>query len=233
MMNEVILMTTSVPVAIAIDGPSGAGKSTIARILAKELQYIYVDTGALYRAIGYTAIQSGVSVYDVHAVEALLPKLTVSLGYQNSEQRVYVNEEDVTDHIRTPAVSEAASAVSAIPSVRRFLFALQQNMAKTQSVIMDGRDIGTVVLPDAQVKIFLTASAEDRAKRRYEELIAKGTQVTYDEVLSDMQLRDKRDSERAAAPLKAAKDAVLVDTSGNTLEQSVALLRSIVEEKLA
>ncbi len=226
-------MTISTPVAVAIDGPSGAGKSTIARILAKELQFIYVDTGALYRAVGYTALQNNVSIYDAAAVENLLPSITVELRYENGEQRVYVNGEDVSDFIRTPAVSEAASAVSAIPAVRAFLFALQQNMAKTTSVIMDGRDIGTVVLPHAQVKIFLTASAEDRAKRRFDELIAKGMSVTYEDVLSDMILRDKRDSERAAAPLKPADDAVLVDTSGNTLEQSVALLRSIVEEKLA
>ncbi len=222
----------STPIAVAIDGPSGAGKSTIARILAKELQFLYVDTGALYRAVGYTALKNDVSIYDAAAVEALLPSLAVTLGYENGEQHVYVNEEDVTDHIRTPAVSEAASAVSAIPAVRQFLFELQQTMAKTHSVIMDGRDIGTVVLPHAQVKIFLTASAEDRAQRRYEELIAKGMTVTYEDVLSDMILRDKRDSERAAAPLKPAEDAVLVDTSGNTLEQSVACLRAIVEEKL-
>ena len=226
-------MTTTTPIAIAIDGPSGAGKSTIARILAKELQFIYVDTGALYRAVGYTTLKRGVSIYEAEAVVALLPSLTVTLGYENGEQRVYVNNEDVTAFIRTPEVSEAASAVSAIPAVREFLFMLQQNMAKTQSVIMDGRDIGTVVLPDAQVKIFLTASAEDRARRRYEELIEKGMSVTYEDVLNDMILRDKRDSERAAAPLKPADDAVLVDTSGNTLEESVACLRAIVEEKLA
>lgn len=226
-------MTNSTPIAVAIDGPSGAGKSTIARILAKELQFIYVDTGALYRAVGYTALNNEVSIYDAAAVETLLPSLSVTLGYENGEQHVYVNGEDVTDHIRTPAVSEAASAVSAIPAVRQFLFELQQTMAKTHSVIMDGRDIGTVVLPHAQVKIFLTASAEDRARRRYEELIEKGMTVTYEDVLSDMILRDKRDSERAAAPLKPAEDAILVDTSGNTLEESVACLRAIVEEKLA
>ncbi len=226
-------MSSVTPIAIAIDGPSGAGKSTIARILAKELQYIYVDTGALYRAVGYTALQNDISIYDAKAVESLLPSLEVSLEYQNGEQRVFVNRVDVTDHIRTPAVSEAASAVSAIPCVRAFLFALQQNMAKTQSVIMDGRDIGTVVLPHAQVKIFLTASAEDRAKRRFDELVAKGMDVRYEDVLSDMRVRDQRDSERAAAPLKPADDAVLVDTSGNSLEQSVALLRQIVEEKLS
>lgn len=226
------MMKSTTPVAVAIDGPSGAGKSTIARILAKELQFIYVDTGALYRAVGYSALKSGVSIYDPNAIEGMLPSLRVTLGYENGEQCVFVNDEDVTPFIRTPEVSEAASAVSAVPAVRQFLFDLQQNIAKTTSVIMDGRDIGTVVLPHAQVKIFLTASAEDRARRRYEELIAKGMDVTYEDVLRDMILRDKRDSERATAPLKPAPDAVLVDTSGNTLEQSVLLLRAVVEEKL-
>ncbi len=222
------------PIAVAIDGPSGAGKSTIARILAKELQFIYVDTGALYRAVGYSALQKGISPTDVQAIEAFLTGLNVSLEYnKDGEQRVLANGQDVSDYIRTPEVSQAASAVSAIPCVRQFLFSLQQNIAKTNCVIMDGRDIGTVVLPDAKVKIFLTASAEDRARRRYDELIAKGLEVTFDNVLSDMIARDKQDSERAAAPLKAADDAVLVDTSGNTLEQSVAQLRKIVEEKLA
>ncbi len=225
--------TKAVPVSVAIDGPSGAGKSTIARILAKELHYIYVDTGALYRAVGLAVLENGISIFDADAVTALLPSLEVTLGYDdNGEQRVFVNGVDVSDRIRTPEVSEAASATSAIPSVRAFLFSLQQNMAKTNSVIMDGRDIGTVVLPDAKVKIFLTASAEDRARRRFEELIGKGMDVSYEDVLADMIARDKRDSERAAAPLKAADDAVLVDTSGNTLERSVEILRSIVEEKL-
>lgn len=223
----------SQPIAVAIDGPSGAGKSTIARILAKELQFIYVDTGALYRAVGYSVIKNGILPADSEAVEAFLPTLEVKMGYEQGEQRVYANGVDVSDYIRTPEVSQAASTVSAIPSVRKFLFALQQNIAKTNSVIMDGRDIGTVVLPHAQVKIFLTASAEDRARRRYDELIQKGMDVTFESVLADMFERDKRDSERAAAPLKAAEDAVLVDTSGNTLEQSVQVLRTIVEEKLS
>ncbi|MGN0171479.1 MAG: (d)CMP kinase [Acutalibacteraceae bacterium] len=228
------MKTDKTPVAVAIDGPSGAGKSTLARILARELHFIYVDTGALYRAVGYAAVEKGISPSDEKAVKDLLLTLKVTLGYDRSgQQRVYLNGTDVSDSIRTPQVSSAASAVSAIPAVRAFLFSLQRDMAKTQSVIMDGRDIGTVVLPDAKVKIFLTASAEDRAKRRYEELCEKGQQVTYESVLSDMIERDRRDSERAASPLKAAADAVLVDTSGNTLEQSVALLRAIVEERLA
>ncbi len=226
------MMTDKTPVAVAIDGPSGAGKSTLARILAKELDFIYVDTGALYRAVGYAALSNGISPSDEAAVKTLLLGLSVTPRYENGEQRVYLNGTDVSNLIRTPAVSSAASAVSAIPAVRAFLFSLQQDMAKTQSVVMDGRDIGTVVLPDAQVKIFLTASAEDRARRRYEELLEKGEQVTYETVLLDMIERDKRDSERSAAPLKAAADAVCVDTSGNTLEQSAALLQSIVKEKL-
>ncbi len=227
------MLKTNDPIAVAIDGPSGAGKSTIARILAKELQFIYVDTGALYRAVGHSVLKKGIDPKDSLLVEALLPLLKVELQYdENQEQRVLVNEEDVTAEIRTPTVSQAASTVSAIPSVRRFLFSLQQDIAKKQSVIMDGRDIGTVVLPHAKVKIFLTASAEDRARRRYEELCQKGMDVTYDQVLADMIERDTRDSERAAAPLKAAADAICVDTSGNTLEESVALLRSIVEERI-
>ncbi len=225
-------MNTATPIAVAIDGPGGAGKSTIARILAKELQFIYVDTGALYRAIGYTALSHSIDPKDTEAVTALLKTLDVKLAYENGEQCVFVNDTDVTPYIRTPEISIAASDVSAIPAVRTFLFSLQQDMAKKQSVIMDGRDIGTVVLPNAQVKIFLTASVEDRSRRRYVELLEKGSDVTFEDVLNDMILRDKNDTERAAAPLKAADDAILVDTSGNTLEQSVAQLRAIVEEKL-
>ena len=222
-----------IPVAVAIDGPSGAGKSTIARILAKQLGYIYVDTGALYRAIGLSVLRRGIVPADQASVEACLNELSVELKYCDQEQCVFVNGEDVTAFIRTPEVSSAASTVSAIPAVRAFLFSLQQDIAKKHSVIMDGRDIGTVVLPDAKVKIFLTASAEDRAKRRFEELIEKGMDVVYDNVLRDMIERDKRDSERAAAPLKPAEDAIMVDTSGNTLEQSVALLQNIVKEATA
>ncbi|MGI6264386.1 MAG: (d)CMP kinase [Acutalibacteraceae bacterium] len=219
-------------IAVAIDGPSGAGKSTIARILARELRFIYVDTGALYRAVGHAVLSRGHDPKDAAAVVAILPQLTVELRYENDSQRVYVNGEDVSDRIRTPEVSMAASAVSALPPVRRFLFDLQQDIAATHNVIMDGRDIGTVVLPHARVKIFLTASAEDRAARRYDELREKGVSTTFDEVLADMIRRDHDDSTRAAAPLKAADDAILVDTSGNTLEQSVALLKEIVTRKL-
>ncbi len=225
-------MTEKTVVAVAIDGPSGAGKSTIARILAAELGLVYVDTGALYRTVGLAVISRGIDPHDEAAVEALLPALTVSLGYADGVQRVFLNGEDVSDRIRTPEVSMAASAVSALPPVRRFLFDLQQDTARRQSVIMDGRDIGTVVLPFAQVKIFLTASAEDRARRRFDELREKGMEVTFDEVLSDMKERDYNDSHRAAAPLRPADDAVLVDTSGNTLEQSVELLKELITERL-
>lgn len=219
-------------VSVAIDGPSGAGKSTIARILAKELGFLYVDTGALYRTVGYAVLQKGIDPKDAAAVESLLPEMTVSMGYVDGEQHVFLNGEDVSAYIRTPEVSMAASATSAMPPVRQFLFRLQQDTARKNSVIMDGRDIGTVVLPFASVKIFLTASAEDRAQRRYAELCEKGMDVTYEDVLADMKERDYNDSHRAAAPLKPAEDAVFVDTSGNTLEQSVQLLKSVVQNAL-
>ncbi len=219
-------------VAIAIDGPSGAGKSTIAKALAGRLGYIYVDTGALYRALGYAAVSRGADPHDADAVGALLPSMQVSLRYVDGRQRVYADGEDVSERIRTPEMSMAASAVSAQPAVRQFLFQLQQDIAAQNDVIMDGRDIGTVVLPHADVKIFLSASAEDRARRRYLELIEKGQAVTFEEVLSDLQKRDYDDSHRAIAPLKAAEDAIMVDTTGFELEQSIALLFEIVQKKL-
>lgn len=220
------------PISIAIDGPSGAGKSTIARFLAKELGYIYVDTGALYRTVGYAVLKRGIDPKDAAAVEALLPNITVSMGYANGEQRVFLNDEDVSAHIRTPEVSMAASTTSAMPPVRQFLFQLQQDTAQKNNVIMDGRDIGTVVLPFASVKIFLTASAEDRAERRFLELREKGVDVTYEDVLADMKERDYNDSHRAAAPLKPAEDAIMVDTSGNTLEQSINILKTLIQKTL-
>lgn len=219
--------------AIAIDGPAGAGKSTIAKILAKELELIYVDTGALYRTIGYYVTSRGIDTADTDAVVAALDGLKVELKYVEGVQRVFANGEDVSDLIRTPAISMAASAVSAIPAVRAYLLDTQRNIAATHSVIMDGRDIGTVILPDAKVKIFLSASPESRAKRRYDELQAKGDPATYEEVLADMIKRDYDDSHRAIAPLKQAEDAIPVDTSGETLEQSVAKIKAIVYEKLA
>lgn len=219
--------------AIAIDGPAGAGKSTIAKILAKELKLIYVDTGALYRAVGYYTTGRGIASDDVEGVTAALKDLSVELRYVDGAQRVFVNDEDVSDYIRTPAISMAASAVSAIPAVRAFLLNTQRSIAAQNNVVMDGRDIGTVILPDAKVKIFLTASPESRATRRFAELQEKGDPATYDEVLADMKERDYNDSHRATAPLKQAEDAVLVDTSGETLEQSVARIKTVVQKKLA
>ena len=218
--------------AIAIDGPAGAGKSTIARRVAKELELIYVDTGALYRAIGYHMTGLGLEPTDAPAVTAALEGLTVSLDYVNGEQRVFVNGTDVSDHIRTPAISMAASRVSAIPAVRAFLLDVQRNMAATRSVIMDGRDIGTTILPNADVKIFLTASPESRAQRRYAELQEKGDPATYDEVLADMVKRDYEDTHRESSPLRQAEDAVLVDTSELDLEQSIAAVKAVITDTL-
>lgn len=219
--------------AVAIDGPAGAGKSTIARRAAKEIGFIYVDTGALYRAIGLYVLRKGISCADAQKVIALLDEIKVSLAFVNGEQRVLLCGGDVSDAIRTAEVSMAASAVSAIPEVRSFLFQLQRDMARDNNVVMDGRDIGTVVLPDAKIKIFLTASPEERSRRRYEEMLQKGMTVDYEQVLAELKERDYNDSHRAVAPLVPAKDAVLVDTTGNTLEQSVLQLTNIIKERLS
>ena len=217
---------------IAIDGPAGAGKSTIARSLASKLGYIYVDTGALYRAVGVNAMRSGADTKNSEQVCATLEGADVSLRFVDGEQRVFLGEEDVSVAIRTPEASMAASNVSAIPKVRAFLFDLQRDIAAKNNCIMDGRDIGTVVLPNAEVKIFLTASAEVRAKRRYDELLAKGMQADYNQVLEEMIQRDYQDSHRAIAPLKQADDAVLVDTSDMNLEQVIETLDNIVKENI-
>ena len=217
------------PLSVAIDGPSGAGKSTIARMLARELGFLYVDTGALYRTIGYAVLQGGGDPADQAAVEALLPTLSIRLAQQEDGQHVFLGGEDVNGKIRTPEVSMAASRVSAFPAVRAFLLDIQWDTAKSISIIMDGRDIGTVVLPDADLKVFLTASAEVRARRRFDELAEKGTAVTYDEVLKDMTQRDYDDSHRDIAPLREAEGAVRVDSSDLTLEQSAAVIRRLVE----
>lgn len=217
--------------AVAIDGPAGAGKSTIARAAAKALGFIYVDTGALYRSIGLNALRKGVDIKDSCAVEESLLNLKVELAFDSQgAQIVLLNGEDVSSLIRTPEVSMAASAVSAVPAVRAFLLDLQRNMAKTQNVIMDGRDIGTVVLPNADVKIFLTASSEIRAKRRFDELIEKGQDVKYEDVLADVIERDYNDSHRDIAPLKPAEDSKLADTSELTLEESINLIINLVKE---
>ena len=219
---------------VAIDGPAGAGKSTIARKAAAELGYIYIDTGALYRTVGLFMMNSGVDTADAAAVAAALEqKPEVELQFMDGEQRMFLNGADVSAAIRTPEASMAASRVSAVPAVRAFLFELQKQLAREHDCIMDGRDIGTVVLPQAQVKIFLTASPEARAERRYLELIEKGMDVNYDDVLADMKERDYNDSHRAIAPLKPAEDAVLLDTSGNTLEESVALVLSTIRTQLS
>ncbi len=218
--------------AIAIDGPAGAGKSTMARRLAEELGYIYADTGALYRAIGYFVLLHGADVRDEPTVVGLLAGINIDLRFVDMEQRVFLNGMDVTSKIRTEAVSMAASAVSALPSVRAFLLEMQRNIARDNNVVMDGRDIGTVVLPDADVKIFLTASPEERARRRYEELVRKGVSADYDAVLEDMRRRDYEDSHRDIAPLKPADDAILVDTTGNEIDRSIAILTKIAKDNL-
>lgn len=218
--------------AIAIDGPGGAGKSTIAKELAKQLSFIYIDTGAMYRTIGLFAARNRVSGKNVQGVISLLPYITLEIRFIDGAQHMFLNGEDVSDKIRTEEASIYASDVSAIPAVRTFLLEQQRAFAKSSNVIMDGRDIGTVVLPDADLKIFLTASSEARARRRFLEQKAKGLDVTYEEVLEALKLRDRQDSSREAAPLKAADDAVIVDTTEWDLETSIAMVRRLVKERL-
>ena len=218
--------------AIAIDGPAGAGKSTIAKALAARLHYIYIDTGAMYRAIGLFALRSGVLGEDREGVAALLPEIRLELCFQDGAQHILLNGEDVSQAIRTPQASAYASLVSAIPAVRSFLLDYQRSFARSNSVIMDGRDIGTVVLPQADCKIFLTAGSEARARRRFAELQAKGDESSYEEVLAAIRQRDLQDSSREAAPLKAAEDAVVVDTTACTLEESIEKVYAVVKEKL-
>lgn len=217
---------------IAIDGPSGAGKSTIAKALAARLGIVYVDTGALYRTIGYYVRQKETDPKNHDAVTALLPEISVKVAYENGTQRVYLNGEDLGDKIRTPEMSLYASAVSAIPAVREFLLETQKKLARENSVIMDGRDIGTVILPNAEVKIFLTASIEARAKRRYLELTQKGQDVRYEDVLREMEERDGNDRNRAVAPAVPAADAIHLDNSGMSPEESVNAMLRIVAERL-
>jgi len=219
--------------AIAIDGPAGAGKSTIAKILAKELELIYVDTGALYRTVGYHVTEQGIDLADTEAVAASLTGAKVELTYQNGEQRVLLNGEDVSDAIRRHEVSQLASLVSAIPEVRSFLLDLQRDLARNNNVIMDGRDIGTVVLPHADVKIFLTASAQVRAERRWRELMERGQCAQLDSVLKDIIRRDEQDMSRPVAPLRQAEDAVLVDTTHLDLKESLEALKSAAKEGLS
>lgn len=215
-------------ISVAIDGPSGAGKSTLAKRLAKELGYLYVDTGAMYRSIGLFALRKGADPKDEAAITALLPQIQIELRYVNGAQRVLLCGEDVSEAIRAEEVGMATSAVSAHPPVRAFLLELQRGMARTHDILMDGRDIGTVILPNASVKIFLTASAEARATRRFRELQEKGVDTDFETVLEDIRRRDYQDSHRATAPLRQAEDAVLVDTSEMNLEESFQALKSLI-----
>lgn len=216
---------------IALDGPSGAGKSSLARAIADKLQIVYVDTGALYRSIGLFMRSRDIDPKDAQAVEACLPEVDLRLAHENGEQHIYLCGKDVGDSIRTPEMSMYASAVSAIPAVRAFLLDTQRSIAQKTSVIMDGRDIGTVILPDAEVKIFLTASVEARARRRVLELAEKGIAATYEEVLADMIERDKNDSTRKTAPAIPAEDAVFLDNSDLTFAETVERALAIVVEK--
>ena len=218
-------------IAIALDGPAGAGKSSIARRAAKALGYIYVDTGALYRTIGLAAMRNGVEPVPSREVDALLAAIRVGMTFNEAgEQIVLLNGEDVSGEIRTPEASMMASKISAVPAVRAYLLDLQRDMAKTNNVIMDGRDIGTVVLPDAKVKIFLTASPEARAQRRYKELLEKGMDVNYDDILRDVAERDYNDTHREIAPLKPAEGSITVDTTALDFEQSVEAIINVIKE---
>lgn len=219
-------------ISVAVDGPVGAGKSSIARAAAKKLGFIYVDTGALYRSVGLFCHRCGADLSSHEAVAAVLPQIHPGIRLMDGVQHIFLNGEDVSEQIRMPEISMAASAVSAVPAVRSALLEMQRKIARENNVIMDGRDIGTVVLPDAQVKIFLTAAPEIRAKRRYDELCAKGVSTTFEEVLADLNKRDYDDSHREVAPLKQADDAVLADTSGLDFEQSCGLVCDIIKEKL-
>ena len=219
--------------SIAIDGPGGAGKSTLAKAVAKKLNILHVDTGAIYRTIGYAAFSRGLDAKDESQIAPLLKEIQIDMAFdETGGQKMLLDGKDVSTEIRLPEISMYASNVSALPCVRAYLLEMQRDIARRRNVIMDGRDIGTVVLPNAQVKIFLTAAPEIRAKRRYDELCAKGVQTTFEEVLADLNKRDYDDSHRAAAPLKQADDAVLADTSGLDFEQSCELICSLIKEKL-
>lgn len=220
-------------ISIAIDGPSGAGKSTISKAAAKRFGYIYVDTGAIYRTIGLAAKLRNIDSADSRAVISMLPELNIEIEYNESgAQCMLLDGANVSGDIRLPEVSMLASKVAAIPEVREYLVDMQRKMAERYDVVMDGRDIGTVILPNADLKIFLTASSEDRARRRYEELLQKGIKESFEDVLKDLIKRDEQDTQRAAAPLKAADDAVLLDTSGNTLEESINAVCGIISERI-
>ena len=214
--------------SVAIDGPAGAGKSTIAKAAAQRLGFVYVDTGALYRTVALYMLDHGIDIHDPAAVEAVLPRITVDIAYSDAGQQVFLCGENVTGRIRTEEVSAATAVCAALPAVRAFLLELQRSIARESDVLMDGRDIGTVVLPSADVKIFITASPEIRARRRFEELVNKGVETDFDQVLVDLNRRDWQDSHRAVAPLKMADNAVLLDTSELDFEQSVQAVMDLV-----
>lgn len=218
-------------IRVALDGPSGAGKSTVAKALSARLGLVYVDTGALYRTVGYYVRQKGADPKSEAEVTRLLPEMQVELCYRNGEQHVMLNGEDLGQKIREPEISMYASAVSALPSVRAFLLDMQRNIARHQSVVMDGRDIGTVILPDAEIKIFLSASSEARAQRRYRELTEKGISTTYEDVLRDMEERDRNDAGRAVAPAIPAADAVKMDNSHMSVEENVEAILQLIRER--
>lgn len=219
-------------ISIALDGPAGAGKSTVAKGVAKELGFIYVDTGALYRTVGLHFLRKGITTELNCDIDGELKEIAVDIKFVSGEQRVFLNGEDVSDKIRTPEASMMASAVSAKPPVRAFLLEMQRKLARENNVIMDGRDIGTVVLPNATLKYFVTATPQERANRRYKELKEKGADVDFKAVYDDIVTRDYNDSHREIAPLKPAEDSIMFDTTGNTLEQSIELLKKSIKERL-
>ncbi len=219
--------------SVAIDGPAGAGKSTLAKAAARAMGFIYVDTGAIYRTVGFAAKRAGIAPDDAAGVTALLPGLSIDITYIGDTQHMLLDGEDVSDWIRTPEMSDYASNVSAMPAVRAYLMDMQRQMAERYNVIMDGRDIGTVVLPNAGLKVFLTAAVEKRAARRHLELAEKGINTTFEEVLRDMRIRDERDSNRETAPLRAAEDAVILDTGDLTLEESIQALLDLIQARMS
>lgn len=216
---------------IAIDGPAGAGKSSIAKAVAAKMGIVYIDTGAMYRAIGLAALRRGIDPKNADAVTAILPEVDITISHDAGGQRIFLCGDDVSEEIRTPEVSVAASDVAVCAAVREKLLELQRGLAEKSDVIMDGRDIGTHVLPNADIKIFLTASVEERAMRRYRELKEKGTECSFEEVKRDMEYRDRNDSERAIAPLREAEDSVRVDTTGNSLDESVEKILCVIKER--
>lgn len=219
-------------ISIALDGPAGAGKSTVAKGVAKKLEFIYVDTGALYRTVGLKFLRDGYNVELNCDIDKILKSISIDIKFIDNTQHVFLNGEDVSDLIRTPEASMMASAVSAKPPVRDFLLEMQRKLARENNVIMDGRDIGTVVLPNATLKFFVTASADERAKRRFKELTEKGMDVKYDDIYEDIKTRDYNDSHRDIAPLKPAEDSIIFDTTGYNLEQSIERLIEIISERL-